>query len=84
VLNRAWELRLRVPDDLSVVAHADTSLAEFLVPPLTAIQLPLAELGAASVDALVRQVEDRATADLVLATEPVLVVRASTASRIGD
>lgn len=78
VLNLAWRLGLRVPDDLSIVAHADTALAEFLVPPLTAVRLPLTELGAAGVDALVDQVENGTTADLVLGTEPVLAVRAST------
>jgi LacI family transcriptional regulator len=84
VLNRAWQIGLRVPDDLSIVAHADTALAEFLVPPLTAIRLPLGELGAAAVDSLADQVEDGTTTDRVLATEPVLVIRSSSAPSRDD
>lgn len=79
VLNVAWRLGRRVPGDLSVVAHADVRLAEFLVPPLTAVQMPLAELGAAGVDALVAQIETGQATDVVLGAAPTLAVRGSTA-----
>lgn len=77
VLNAAWRLGLHVPDDLSVVAHADVGLADYLVPPLTAVRMPLEELGTAAVDALVEQIETGRTRDVVLAAQPRLVVRAS-------
>ena len=79
VLHALWELDLRVPGDLSVVAHADMPLAEYLVPPLTAVQMPLAELGAAGVDALVEQIQAGATREVVVEARPSLVVRHSTA-----
>jgi LacI family transcriptional regulator len=77
-LNAAWELGVQVPGSLSVVAHADVRLADYLVPPLTAVRMPLAELGGTAVDALVEQIETGVTRDVVLAVEPRLVVRAST------
>jgi LacI family transcriptional regulator len=77
-LHVLWELGVRVPDDLSLVAHADIPLAEYLVPPLTAVQMPLAELGAAGVDALVEQIRTGATHDVLVPAEPALVVRGST------
>jgi LacI family transcriptional regulator len=77
-LHALWELGVRVPDDLSLVAHADMPLAEYLVPPLTAVQMPLAELGAAGVDALVEQIETGATHDVLVAAQPTLAVRGST------
>jgi LacI family transcriptional regulator len=79
VLSLAFERGIRVPEELAVAAQADTSLAEFLAPALTAVRMPLAELGAASVDALIEQIETGATHDVAIATEPVLVPRASTA-----
>lgn len=78
VLNAAWELGVSVPERLSVVSQADIGLADFLVPPLTAIRMPLGELGTAAIDALVEQIETGATADRVVAAEPELVLRAST------
>jgi len=80
ILNRAWRLGLRVPDDLSVIAHAEMPLADYLVPPLTTVHMPLGELGAAGVDALVDQIAGGATRDVVVTTPPTVVVRASTAS----
>ncbi len=79
VLNLAWELGVRVPHDLSVVAHADTSLAAFSAPPLTAVQMPLAELGAAAVDALVEQIQTGVERDVLVGSAPRLEERASTA-----
>jgi LacI family transcriptional regulator len=79
VLNVAWRAGLRVPRDLSIVAHADMRLAEFLVPPLTAVRAPLGELGAAGVDALLEQIRSGATRDVVVTSEPELVLRGSTA-----
>jgi LacI family transcriptional regulator len=81
-LNVAWRLGIDVPGELSVVAHADMPLAEYLVPPLTAVQMPLAELGAAGVDSLIEQIETGVTCDVVVDAEPRLAVRESTASPI--
>jgi DNA-binding LacI/PurR family transcriptional regulator len=79
VLNVAWERDLRVPQDVSVVAHADNQLADYTVPPLTAVRMPLGELGAEAVAALVVQIETGAARDVLVAAAPELVLRASTA-----
>ena len=73
------EIGFTVPDDLSVMAHADTSLAAYSVPPLTAVQMPLAELGAGAVNALVEQIEMGAARDVLVGAVPKLALRASTA-----
>jgi LacI family transcriptional regulator len=78
-LNLAWESGLDVPGDLSVLAHADMPLAAFAVPPLTGVSMPLHELGAAAVEALVAQVRSGTTCDVVVPAPPALAVRASTA-----
>lgn len=78
-LQAAWQLGLRVPDELSIVACGDTSLVEFLCPPLTAVRLPYARLGALAVDALVEQLLGGKPRDVSVDTPPEIVVRGSTA-----
>lgn len=70
---------VRVPDDLSIVAYDDDPLAEFLEVPLTAIKMPLGELGRAAIGALAAQIGGERPQDLEVTTAPELVVRASTA-----
>jgi DNA-binding LacI/PurR family transcriptional regulator len=77
-LHAAWGLGLRVPDDVSIVACGDTPILEFLAPPLTAIQLPYAELGALAVDALVGQLLGERPRDVSVDSRPELVRRGST------
>jgi DNA-binding LacI/PurR family transcriptional regulator len=78
VFHATWELGLNVPADLSLIGYDDMPLAEYLRPPLTTVRTPLAELGAAAVDALVDQLLGGTPGDVVVATEPEVVVRAST------
>ncbi len=83
----ARRMGLRVPYDVSLVSYDDDPLADFLEVPLTTIRMPLVELGAAAVGALVEQIEGAAPADLEVDTAPELVVRASTdapAATIGE
>jgi LacI family transcriptional regulator len=73
-------LGLRVPEDLSLVTYDDDPLAEFLEVPLTAIKMPLGELGHAAIGALAAQINGEAPRDLEVMTAPELVLRASTAA----
>jgi LacI family transcriptional regulator len=54
-------------------------LAAYLHPPVTAVRMPLAELGAAGVDALLDQLRGVELRDLVIETKPRVVARMSTA-----
>lgn len=69
----------RVPQDVSVVSFDDAPQADFLSPPLTTVAMPLTELGATAVDALVDQLEQHPPVDVMLTRPPRLVLRASTA-----
>jgi DNA-binding LacI/PurR family transcriptional regulator len=81
VYHAGWELGLEVPADLSLVGYDDMPLAEYLRPPLTTVRTPLAELGAAAVDALVDQLLGGEPRNVVIETAPEVIVRASTAQR---
>jgi LacI family transcriptional regulator len=71
---------LEVPRDVSLVGFDDIPIARYLTPPLTTVQVPIAELGRYAMDAVLAAVEEGAretSAHAVLA--PTLAVRASTA-----
>ena len=67
-----------IPEELSILSHDDDPLCEFLDPPLTAIRMPLVELGAVAVEVLLEQLEGHPPRDVELDTAPQLVVRGST------
>ncbi len=66
------ERRIRVPQDVSIVGFDDIDGSAFLVPALTTVHQPFADLGGAAIDTLLRR---RAPAQIV----PEVVVRESTA-----
>jgi DNA-binding LacI/PurR family transcriptional regulator len=70
---------VRVPEEMSLITYDDDPLAEFLEVPLTAIRMPLGELGAAAIGSLAAQIDGDAPRDLEVTTAPELVLRASTA-----
>ena len=69
-----------IPADVSLVGYDDDPLCECLEVPLTAIRMPLSELGRVAVDALIDQVEGAPRATSPSRRAPELVVRESTAA----
>jgi DNA-binding LacI/PurR family transcriptional regulator len=77
VLHAAHERGLRVPDELSISGFDDIPVAEFSVPSLTTVRMPVREM----VDRAVRMVLDDGELDVGRPPpllQPSLVVRAST------
>ena len=65
---------------MSLITYDDDALAEYLDPPLTAVRMPMRELGGTAVDILLDLIAgDDGRPDVVLETPPLLVKRASTA-----
>ena len=54
-------LGLRVPEDVSVIAHDDTTIAAACTPPLTAMRQPFRPMGERAVDVLLSQLEAEAS-----------------------
>jgi len=74
----AYELGLRIAEDLSVIAIASKYAAEKTTPPVTSINLPAAEMGRIGAELLINRLEsdsDRATQQLLAAE---LIIRQST------
>ena len=72
------EAGLRVPDDVAVAGFDDIPIARYVTPALTTIRVPIAALGAAALDALVKAVETpQSQARHTVVTPVELVVRRS-------
>ena len=80
VMQEAAARGLRVPCDLSVVGFDDTVEAAVVVPGLTTVRQPLAEMGRTAVSLLLRQVQNRRFEPLRIEIETRLVLRDSTAA----
>lgn len=78
VRRAAADLHLAVPADLSLVTMDDHYLLDHTDPPLTAVHMPMDEMGSLGARALIDIVEGLPLGHLVTATPPRLVVRAST------
>lgn len=52
IMTAAWELGLRIPQDLSVVGHDDIDLAAYSIPPLTSIRIDRHAMLSAAFDLL--------------------------------
>jgi DNA-binding LacI/PurR family transcriptional regulator len=78
ILHGAHERGLRVPDQLSVTGFDDIPVAEFAVPALTTMRMPVREMVTSAVEMVLGEAEldPRRTPPTL---QPSLVVRASTA-----
>ena len=86
VLHALYRTTHRVPEEISVVGFDDIHLAQFMLPPLTTVQMSCRDLAAAAVEALRAGVEkDHAKAETKEWRIPTrLVVRQSTAYPSGS
>jgi LacI family transcriptional regulator len=81
VLREAYEYGIETPRDLSVVGFDDIRLAQFIIPPLTTVQMSQVELAKLAFKALIHQTEEAGTQpeDHEYALPTNLVLRRSTA-----
>lgn len=57
VMRKSYERRINIPRDLSLVGFDDIRLAQFMLPPLTTVQMSQAELARLAFNALLADVE---------------------------
>jgi DNA-binding LacI/PurR family transcriptional regulator len=80
VMRQAFELSLEIPRQLSVIGFDDIRLAQFMIPPLTTVQMSQVEIATLAFRALLDSVEPTAhvTPRQVPAIKTNLVLRQST------
>ncbi|MGB2640124.1 MAG: LacI family DNA-binding transcriptional regulator [Candidatus Acidiferrum sp.] len=81
VMRQAFDLGIAVPQQLSIIGFDDTRLADFMIPPLTTIQMSQTEIATLAFNALLKEVKREAPSpngtEYVLKTH--LILRNSTA-----
>ncbi|MEV4752869.1 LacI family DNA-binding transcriptional regulator [Streptosporangium sp. NPDC049248] len=80
VYHAAHELRLRIPDDLSVIGFDDMPSCRWAIPPLTTIHQPLIEMGATAATMLISLAEGESLQQRRVELGTELVIRGSTAA----
>jgi LacI family transcriptional regulator len=81
IMREAYDAGIAVPRELSVVGFDDIRLAQFMIPPLTTVQMSQAELARLAFEALVHGMDRSESADRALEfmLKTSLVLRRSTA-----
>ena len=79
-LHEAYERGVHVPNDLSITGFDDIPVAAYTVPALTTVRMPVREMVAAAVGAVIDDQDERVLEQFHPVLRPSLVVRASTAS----
>ena len=74
VLAALREAGVEVPGEMSVVSFDDDECLSYLEVPVASISMPMSELGAAAVDALIARIEGAPAGD-VLVGEPMSLIR---------
>ena len=67
VMQTLQQHAIRVPQDVSVVGFDGTEICDLVVPRLTAVELPLAEVGAKGIEVLARQIAGEEMGEQVIA-----------------
>jgi DNA-binding LacI/PurR family transcriptional regulator len=78
-MHAAYDRRLRIPQDLSIVGFDDIRFAQHTQPPLTTVAVPRGEIGRIAFEALWTMIEDPAKPGAEHRLGTTLVVRDSTA-----
>jgi LacI family transcriptional regulator len=77
IIDAAAARGVDVPRELAVVGFDDTRIARMTRPPLTTVQVPMAEMGATAVEQLCERLADRDRSPAFVSIRPQLVVRES-------
>ncbi|MEH7385378.1 LacI family DNA-binding transcriptional regulator [Bacillus sp. JJ1521] len=75
----AYELGVKIPEDLSIVGFNDVSSAQYMVPPLTTVKLYTEIMGESAVDLLLERIATKREICKKLTIHTKLIVRGSAA-----
>lgn len=73
------EKSYKIPEDISIVGFNDISIAKYLVPPLTTVQLHMSFMGEQAISLLVDKIETNREVSMQISLPSKLVIRESVA-----
>ena len=83
ILRIAFEMGLRIPEDISLVGFGDTDVAGLQTVPLTTIKIPMREIGMKAAEIILQKVETKKSVENKKIVLPVrLIVRKSCGARL--
>lgn len=77
VIRKLQELKVSIPDQLSIIGFDDISAAKYIYPSLTTIRQDISEKGRLSARAILSELDDGNAATETIVIEPKIVVRDS-------
>ncbi len=78
-IHALWKLRIRIPDEVSVLCFNNHRFAEYTVPPLTTLEIPAKEMGEAAADIIMkRHIDPEYARGETVCFKGKLIVRQST------
>jgi len=78
VMKYARQIGLAIPEELSIVGFDDIPWAEYCTPPLTTVEMPVDEMAAEAVDALLRKIDGEGESARRVVFNVALSIREST------
>jgi len=78
LIQRAHEMNVKVPKDVSVVGFDDISLSSLINPPLTTVRHSMLKMGSKAVELLVNKLNNKVDTKIGFNLENTLIVRKST------
>jgi len=81
-MRKSFEMKIEIPSDLSVVGFDDVPLAQYVLPPLTTVEMSQAELARLALEALLSEVSrpEPSPVGTEFELKTALVLRESTAA----
>jgi len=78
LIQRAHEMNVKVPKDVSIVGFDDILLSSLINPPLTTVRHPMLKMGIKAVELLVNKLNNKLDTKISFLLENTLIVRKST------
>jgi len=78
LIQRAHEMNVKVPKDVSIVGFDDILLSSLINPPLTTVRHPMLKMGIKAVELLVNKLNNKLDTKISFILENTLIVRKST------
>lgn len=72
VMSAVKSLNLEVPEDVSIIGYNDTTIAKYMVPRLTTVEIPRKKISRAALELLIDKIEGKVVKDIDIDTDLII------------